>query len=246
MASSVGCSCQPTRAPACKAQRLPPVLPGRPACRQRFSLLFYGFGSKRSLLEAFADETLTDGGVLACDGLAPGVNAKQVRSSGAQDRVRFVWRCLLYVVSTSAVIGLRQLHARYVDDGMEGVCPGGNYCPCGTAAAAGFVQRGPADRSSCVLCRRAFLPCRGVLRVLQVLQAVASALTHRSCKSQSHSELLSLICSEPACRQLYVLLHNIDGPGAPRGVCALHLSRANFHVTTELRSGQGAQCIAAV
>jgi origin recognition complex subunit 2 len=49
-------------------------------CRQRFSLLLYGFGSKRSLLEAFADETLTDGGVLACDGLSPGVNAKQVHS----------------------------------------------------------------------------------------------------------------------------------------------------------------------
>lgn len=47
------------------------------ACRQRFSLLFYGFGSKRGLLEAFAEEALTDGGVLACDGLAPGINAKQ-------------------------------------------------------------------------------------------------------------------------------------------------------------------------
>lgn len=43
---------------------------------------------------------------------------------------------------------------------------------------------------------------------------MASALTHRSCKSHSHSELLSLICSEPPCRQLYLLLHNIDGPGA--------------------------------
>lgn len=48
---------------------------------------------------------------------------------------------------------------------------------------------------------------------VQVLQAVAGALTHRSCKSHSHSELLSLIVSEPPCRQLYVLLHNIDGPG---------------------------------
>lgn len=48
---------------------------------------------------------------------------------------------------------------------------------------------------------------------MQVLQAVAGALTHRSCKSHSHSELLSLIVSEPPCRQMYVLLHNIDGPG---------------------------------
>lgn len=54
----------------------------------------------------------------------------------------------------------------------------------------------------------------------QVLQAVASALTHRSCKSHSHSELLSLIVSEPPCRQLYLLLHNIDGPG---GCCMTKL-----------------------
>lgn len=103
--------------------------------RQRFSLLFYGLGSKRSLLEAFAEEALTDGGVLVCDGLAPGINAKQV------------------------------------------------------------------------------------------LQAVAGALTHRSCKSHSHSELLSLIVSEPPCRQLYVLLHNIDGPGLRAGEEQLWLSR---------------------
>lgn len=103
--------------------------------RQRFSLLFYGFGSKRGLLEAFAEEALTDGGVLACDGLAPGINSKQV------------------------------------------------------------------------------------------LQAVASALTHRSCKSHSHSELLSLIVSEPPCRQLYLLLHNIDGPGLRSAEEQLWLSR---------------------
>jgi hypothetical protein len=47
----------------------------------------------------------------------------------------------------------------------------------------------------------------------QVLQAVAGALTHRSCKGCSHSELLRMICAEPACRQLYVIVHNIDGPG---------------------------------
>lgn len=57
------------------------------ACRQRFSLLFYGLGSKRALLEAFAEESLTDGGVLACDGLAPGINAKQVGVLSARRRV---------------------------------------------------------------------------------------------------------------------------------------------------------------
>jgi origin recognition complex subunit 2 len=86
-------------------------------------LLFYGFGSKQALLEQFAQEALTDGGVMACYGHKPGMNSKQV------------------------------------------------------------------------------------------LQAVAGALTHRSCKGCSHSELLRMICAEPACRQLYVIVHNIDGAG---------------------------------
>lgn len=57
----------------------------------------------------------------------------------------------------------------------------------------------------------------GCCCLLQVLQAVASALTHRSCKSQSHSELLGQIVAEPPCRQLYLIIHNIDGPGETRG-----------------------------
>jgi hypothetical protein len=46
--------------------------------RQRFSLLFYGFGSKRALLEEFARAALTDGGVLAINGLHHGMTSKQV------------------------------------------------------------------------------------------------------------------------------------------------------------------------
>lgn len=50
----------------------------RAACRQGFSLLFYGFGSKTSLLSHFAHEVLTDGGVLAVNGLAASVTARQL------------------------------------------------------------------------------------------------------------------------------------------------------------------------
>ncbi|KAF6258564.1 origin recognition complex subunit 2-domain-containing protein [Scenedesmus sp. NREL 46B-D3] len=103
--------------------------------RQHFSLLYYGFGSKQALLEQFAQEALTDGGVLACYGHQPGLNSKQV------------------------------------------------------------------------------------------LQAVAGALTHRSCKGCSHSELLRMICAEPSCRKLYVVLHNIDGPGLRAQEEQLWLSR---------------------
>lgn len=39
-------------------------------------MLLYGFGSKRALLERFAAETLLDGGVLAVNGLFPGLSAR--------------------------------------------------------------------------------------------------------------------------------------------------------------------------
>ena len=47
-------------------------------CRQQFSLLLYGYGSKRKLLETFASSTLQDGGVLSISGLFPGLTIKQL------------------------------------------------------------------------------------------------------------------------------------------------------------------------
>ena len=48
-------------------------------------MLLYGFGSKRALLERFAAETLLDGGVLAVNGLFPGLSARALllRVAGA-------------------------------------------------------------------------------------------------------------------------------------------------------------------
>ncbi|XP_020250432.1 origin of replication complex subunit 2 [Asparagus officinalis] len=43
-----------------------------------FGLLFYGFGSKKVLLEDFASTSLTDFGVLVVNGYLPSVNIKQV------------------------------------------------------------------------------------------------------------------------------------------------------------------------
>lgn len=48
------------------------------ADRQGFSLLFYGFGSKKSLLESFAETSCQDGGVLAVNGMASGVTIRQI------------------------------------------------------------------------------------------------------------------------------------------------------------------------
>lgn len=47
-------------------------------CRQGFSVLLYGFGSKRQLLQSFAASSLTDAGVLAVTGQSPNLTAKQV------------------------------------------------------------------------------------------------------------------------------------------------------------------------
>jgi len=47
-------------------------------CRQGFSLLLYGFGSKRQLLHSFAMSTLCNAGVLAVTGLSPSLTAKQI------------------------------------------------------------------------------------------------------------------------------------------------------------------------
>lgn len=95
--------------------------------RQGFSLAFYGLGSKRALLEGFAREALTDGGVLAVYGHQPGVSA------------------------------------------------------------------------------------RGVL------VAAAAALCQRFFRGAGALEALAAIAGEPAGRRLYVVLHNMDGPGEGRG-----------------------------
>jgi origin recognition complex subunit 2 len=50
--------------------------PAKLVCRQGFSLLFYGFGSKRALLESFANDACQDGGVLAVNGYANGLTIR--------------------------------------------------------------------------------------------------------------------------------------------------------------------------
>ena len=47
-------------------------------CREGFSLLLYGFGSKRALLERFMKEALVDGGVLAINGHVAGLSVRAV------------------------------------------------------------------------------------------------------------------------------------------------------------------------
>jgi hypothetical protein len=51
--------------------------------REGFSLLFYGFGSKKKLLEKFAREQLLDGGVLVFNGFVPTLTLREVLSKVA-------------------------------------------------------------------------------------------------------------------------------------------------------------------
>ena len=46
--------------------------------RSGYNLLLYGFGSKRTLVDRFAREVLTDGALVSVNGFNPLVNAKQV------------------------------------------------------------------------------------------------------------------------------------------------------------------------
>lgn len=51
--------------------------------QSEFSLLLYGFGSKKDLLEDFARRSLTDGGVVVVNGFFPGLTAKHILANAA-------------------------------------------------------------------------------------------------------------------------------------------------------------------
>lgn len=54
------------------------LLTAQRACRSGFSLLFYGYGSKRALLDNLAAVALTDGGLVIVNGWQAGLTAKQI------------------------------------------------------------------------------------------------------------------------------------------------------------------------
>ncbi|KAG1662371.1 hypothetical protein FOA52_006632 [Chlamydomonas sp. UWO 241] len=75
---------------ACALARLTSQFPKwRFQLRQDYSLLLYGFGSKRAILESFARTVLTDGAVVAVNGFNPGVGAKQVAHAAASVAVGY-------------------------------------------------------------------------------------------------------------------------------------------------------------
>lgn len=53
------------------------------ARREGYSLLFYGFGSKKALLEKFARDKLLDGGVVVFNGFKPTLKLREILSTVA-------------------------------------------------------------------------------------------------------------------------------------------------------------------
>ena len=48
------------------------------ACRARFNILFHGLGSKRNAINDFAEQALTDGGLVVINAFHSPVSAKQI------------------------------------------------------------------------------------------------------------------------------------------------------------------------
>ncbi|GBG70537.1 hypothetical protein CBR_g6665 [Chara braunii] len=71
-----------------RAELMQSYAPGYGRWRTRlrcgFSLLFYGFGSKKALLESFAASVLTDGSAIVVNGYLPSVNIKHVLTTVAE------------------------------------------------------------------------------------------------------------------------------------------------------------------
>lgn len=67
-------------------------------CRAGFNLLFYGAGSKRKLLNHFAQQALTDGALVVINAFLGQVTAKQIivaAASALSGQPESMWRCAL-------------------------------------------------------------------------------------------------------------------------------------------------------
>ena len=79
--------------------------------------------------------------------------------------------------------------------------------PAACCAVLCCVQASPPRQ-----CHLPAVLCAGITSKT-VLAAVASAFTHRAQQGPRREDMLAVIAAQPAGRRLYVLLHNIDGPG---------------------------------
>lgn len=89
----------------------------RTICREGYSLLFYGLGSKKALLERFAREGLLDGGVVVFNGYRPTLKLREILSTVAAqfEKPRQLPRCYLLLLNpgTARSVDVYLTHAMH-------------------------------------------------------------------------------------------------------------------------------------
>ena len=163
-------------------------------CREGFSLLLYGFGSKRALLERFMKEALVDGGVLAITGHVSGLSVRAVLQQVAS-AMRLPRRAVRPPVSHAKASAWRCAQRC-----MGPHCPASGHGSLPDFVRAGSEQLGWPPRTGCTLKMHTAAP----------LGPSMPLLLRRSGSSQA---ILQSIREQPAEPPMYVVIHNIEGSG---------------------------------
>lgn len=177
--------------------------------RSEFSVLLYGFGSKKELLEDFARRALTDGGVVVVNGFFPGLTAKHILANAAaavsRDSVNALHAGSNDALFQRVAAATRERRgARRGDDAYE------------TSRDARLEAS--AEQTSATAQARSHQPRRTARRTSSVMTLPnASARAHLQLSNSDGAigkERLDARFPEgdfqPA-KRLYIVLHNIDG-----------------------------------
>jgi len=163
--------------------------------RSEFSVLLYGFGSKKELLEDFARRALTDGGVVVVNGFFPGLTAKHILANAAaavsRDSVNALHAGSNDALFQRVAAATRERRgARRGDDAYE---TSRDVRLEASAETLNPKPRRTARRTSSVM----------------TLPTLPSARAHELSNSDGAGK--SLDGDFQPAKRLYIVLHNIDG-----------------------------------
>lgn len=189
--------------------------------RSEFSVLLYGFGSKKELLEDFARRALTDGGVVVVNGFFPGLTAKHILANAAaavsRDSVN-----ALHAGSNDALFqrvaaatrerrGARRsdfLQTAYVDDDAYETSRGD--VPRGVSRRLEAPALTPARRHAEGAEGAQPQPRRNARRTSNVMALPNASARAREPSEKERHDARAEGDFQPA-KRLYIVLHNIDG-----------------------------------
>ena len=176
--------------------------------QSEFSVLLYGFGSKKELLEDFARRTLTDGGVVVVNGFFPGLTAKHILANAAAAVSRESVNAL-HAGSNDALFQRVAAATRERRSARRGNAVGGDgpEFPARDGAAVAAARPSVEGRAHCE-------PRRNARRASSAGAANASARTELCLPGANGAGGPRADRAEgdfqPA-KRLYIVLHNIDG-----------------------------------